>query len=109
LHRNEAICRLIDRAQEKPVPLGQLAQPRRELRILRCRDNEEGSGHIRFAYHARIVQPDDIRTGLAQITRLFQRFLVVGRADYDATPSGEIETHRIERRRQHLGRELHRG
>ena len=40
-HRDEAVARLIDAAQQKALAIGELAQARRERRVLRRRDDEE--------------------------------------------------------------------
>jgi hypothetical protein len=48
LHRDVAVGRLIDRAQQVAVPVGEIAQPRRERCILRCRDHEERAGNVGF-------------------------------------------------------------
>src|SRR5258708_2171329 len=42
-----------------------------------------------------------------QIARFFYRFFIARGPDDDAGPSGDVESHRKERRRQHVGPRLH--
>src|ERR1700681_98684 len=41
LHRDETVARLVDRAEQKPVGVGERAQARRQRLVLRRRDHEE--------------------------------------------------------------------
>ncbi len=96
-HRDEAVARLIDAAQQEAMAVGERAQSRRKRRVLRRRDDEERAGEVVVAKLARVVDAHDVRPGLAQRGLFRDRLAVVGCADHHAPAPVEIETDRKKR------------
>ena len=79
LHRDETVRRLIDRAQQKAVPVGQRAQARRERGVAAAsRSRRTRRARPRRARAAGSRSHVDVGADLAQVARLLDRLAVVG-------------------------------
>ena len=107
LHRDEAVFRLIDRAQQELVPVGERAHADRRRLFLRGENYEERVGHVFIAHVVVIANPRDVGSDLAQRLDLLRGLTIVFGADDDALAIAQVQPDRIEDER--ILRDVERG